>query len=67
MRGTYTVDGLVTVVNEAFDDAGQHVVVTGTNQALSTEVELKVGRREYPLTCGTAFRFDLIVTRTSIG
>ncbi len=67
VRGTYTVDGAITAVNDAFSDAGEHVVVTGTNQALSTDVELRIGRQKYPLTCGTAFRFDLTVTRTPIG
>lgn len=66
VKGTYRATGEPTAVHDVFDDAGELIEVTGTNQALSTKLKLKVGRTTYPLTCDPAFRFDLTVTKTPI-
>lgn len=66
VRGTYTRVGPVTRVHEVFDDAGEHIVTTGTNQDLRTRLRVTVGSTTIPLTCDEAFAFNLKVKRTPI-
>jgi hypothetical protein len=67
VTGTYEVTGSPTPVHEAIRDNGYIVVTTGTNTALSTDLELVYAGTTIPLTCDTAFAFDLTNRQQLIG
>ncbi|WP_244928154.1 hypothetical protein [Nocardioides sp. W7] len=50
-------------VHEELDDAGQHVVSDGFHRRLRNDLVLRYRRQQTPLTCETAFFYDLTVTR----
>lgn len=54
-------------VHDEFDDAGQHVVADGYHRRLRTDLVLTHGRRTTPLTCDSAFLYDLTVTKEALG
>lgn len=64
VTGTVAVTGPATRVHEEQDDAGQHLVMDGTHRALTTRLTLSYRGEQAPLTCETAFRYRLRVTRT---
>lgn len=66
IRGTYRRTGPVTQVNDDFEDAGQRIQVTGTNQALRTRLTLSYRGHSTRLTCGDAFAYDLTTVKTPI-
>ncbi|URN13471.1 hypothetical protein LUW77_24455 [Streptomyces radiopugnans] len=49
------------------DPAGHYVITRGTNTPLDTSATVEVLGREVPLSCSTAFAFDLTVLRFSTG
>ncbi|MFC4785145.1 hypothetical protein ACT8ZV_11745 [Nocardioides sp. MAHUQ-72] len=53
-------------VHEEYDDAGQLVTVDGFHRRLSTDLTLTWRHRTRPLTCDTAFHYDLQVTKEDI-
>lgn len=67
-----TVSGLAKrigpkrAVHDEFDDNGQHIVADGFHRRLRTDLELRYGARTTPLTCDTAFFYDLTVTREDL-
>lgn len=67
-----TVSGLAKkvgpkrAVHDEFDDAGQHIVADGFHRRLRTDLELRYGARTTPLTCATAFFYDLTVTKEDL-
>lgn len=79
VRGSVRVDGkraLVTgtahrvgkriPVHEVHDDAGQHITVDGYHRRLANDLVLTYAGRTRPLTCDTAFAFNLQVTREDV-
>ncbi|HEU4810638.1 MAG TPA: hypothetical protein VFT00_00725 [Nocardioides sp.] len=79
VRGSVRVDGrraLVTgtahrvgerlPVHEEYDDAGQHITVDGYHRRLANDLVLTYAGRTRPLTCDTAFAFNLQVTREDV-
>jgi len=65
VSGTARRVGDPVPVSEEYDDAGQHITVTGTHRSLATRLHLTWKDRTVPLGCATAFRYDLQVTRES--
>jgi hypothetical protein len=65
VRGTAHAVGDPIPVSEEHDDAGEHITATGTNRSLATHLRFVWQDRRVPLTCATAFRYDLQVTRES--
>jgi hypothetical protein len=65
VSGTARGVGDAVPVSEEIDDAGQHITSTGTHRSLATHLRLTWKGRSAPLTCGTAFRYDLRVTTAS--
>lgn len=67
-----TVSGLAKkvgpkrAVHDEFDDDGQHIVADGFHRRLRTDLELRYGGRTTPLTCTTAFFYDLTVTKEDL-
>lgn len=59
--GTYARTGRPQRVHEEIEDAGQIIVTDGLNQQLRTDVSVSVLGRDVPLSCGSAFAFDLLV------
>ncbi|WTW98425.1 hypothetical protein OG216_36080 [Streptomycetaceae bacterium NBC_01309] len=59
--GTYARTGRPERVHEEIEDAGRIIVTDGLNQQLRTDVSVSVLGRDVPLSCGTAFAFDLLV------
>ncbi|MGW0661025.1 hypothetical protein [Streptodolium elevatio] len=59
--GTYARTGRPERVHEEIEDAGQLIVTDGLNQRLRTDVSVSLLGRDVPLSCGTAFAFDLLV------
>jgi len=65
--GTYTVSGPPTRVHEAIRDNGYIIVIRGTNTPLATDITVDVNGTVVPLTCESAFMFDLNTMRQRIG
>jgi len=65
ITGTARKVGAPTAVNDEYDDAGQHITTTGSHRRLATDLQLTWRGRTAPLSCGTAFAYDLMVTRES--
>ena len=59
-----TVPGRIPV-HEEHDDAGQHITVDGFHRNLDTDLTLRWKHRSAPLECGTAFVYNLRVTKES--
>lgn len=53
-------------VHEEFDDAGQHVVIDGWHKQRTTDLTFAYRGTAKPLTCETAFRYDLTTEKTDI-
>lgn len=53
-------------VHDDFDDAGHHIVVDGHHRRLRTDLVLTYGRHTAPLTCDSAFLYDLTVTKENL-
>lgn len=53
-------------IHDEFDDAGQHVVVDGYHRKLAKDLTLTWRGQSVPLTCDTAFSYDLTVTKEDI-
>ena len=68
VAGSYELSGSPTPVRQpAIRDDGYIIVSTGTNTALSADLTLQYGDTAIPLTCDTAFAFDLTTRRQPIG
>ncbi|PJE93865.1 hypothetical protein CUT44_32245 [Streptomyces carminius] len=68
VTGTYTAAGKPARVHEVTEDPADHYVITrGTNTPLTASVAAEVLGERVPLTCSTAFAFDLTVTRVTAG
>ncbi len=67
IQGTYAVSGEPVPVHQALRDAGYIIVTRGTNTPLSTDLSVDVNGVIVPLTCETAFAFDLTTVRQPIG
>lgn len=66
VRGTVEPTGQVRQVDDDFEDAGERIRTTGTNEDLRAEVGVQIGEEQIDLECGEAFRYDLQVTKTPI-
>lgn len=66
VRGTASKVGKKKHVHEELDDAGYHVTSDGTHRRLRNDLVLTYDGTVVPLTCGTAFAYDLTVTKTPI-
>lgn len=53
-------------VHEELDDAGYHVVVDGFHKRLDAALTMTWRKKTVPLSCDTAFRYDLTVEKTPI-
>jgi hypothetical protein len=53
-------------VHDQYDDAGQLITVDGIHRRLRTDLQLTWGRAAAPLTCDTAFFYNLQVTKEDI-
>ncbi|GAA3785432.1 hypothetical protein ACFS5L_17695 [Streptomyces phyllanthi] len=68
ISGTYTAVGKPKPVHEVIEDpAGHYVITKGTNTQLHTAATVDVLGTTVPLSCSTAFRFDLTVWRLTPG
>ncbi|MFH0241849.1 hypothetical protein ACGRHY_05280 [Streptomyces sp. HK10] len=68
VTGAYTAAGEPTRVHEAVEDpVGHYVITRGTNTPLDASVTVEVLGRTVPLSCSTAFAFDLTVVRVTTG
>jgi hypothetical protein len=68
VTGTYTAAGQPTRVHEVIEDpAGHYTVTRGTNTPLDASVTVEVLGQAVPLSCSTAFAFDLTVVRVDTG
>lgn len=61
VTGTYARSGKPTRVHEVIEDAGRIIVTDGLNTALTVHATASAFGRQVPLTCDTAFAFDLVV------
>jgi hypothetical protein len=66
VRGTASKVGKKKHVHDELDDAGYHVTSDGTHRRLRNDLVLSYGGTLVPLTCDTAFAYDLTVTKTPI-
>ncbi|ELS50825.1 hypothetical protein [Streptomyces viridochromogenes] len=68
ISGTYTAAGRPKPVHEVIEDpAGHYVITKGTNTQLRAVATVDVLGEKVPLSCSTAFAFDLTVWRLSPG
>lgn len=67
VRGTFEPSGNVRQIDDEIEDAGQRVRSVGTNEDLTTDLDVQVGEEQVDLECSEAFAFDLQVTKTPIG
>ncbi|HYF71656.1 MAG TPA: hypothetical protein VD864_02485 [Nocardioides sp.] len=65
VTGTARKVGGRVAVHEEHDDAGQHITVDGFHRRLDTDLTLSWKGASAPLTCDTAFVYDLRVTKES--
>lgn len=66
VRGTIEPTGWVRQIDDDFEDAGERIRTTGTNEDLRADVGVQIGEEAIDLECGEAFRYDLQVTKTPI-
>lgn len=66
LTGTAERFGKRIAVHEEFDDAGQHVVVDGFHKRLAAALTMTWRKKTVPLSCDTAFRYDLTVEKTPV-
>lgn len=66
VTGAWQVNGEPTEIDEAFEDAGYLIHVTGTNTPLATEVVVTIDGKAVTMEMQDAFAFDLAVTRTAL-
>ncbi|HSA51448.1 MAG TPA: hypothetical protein VLH10_15250 [Yinghuangia sp.] len=66
VEGTYERAGRPERVDEVIEDAGQRIVTKGRKSPLAAQVSVTVLGKTVPLSCDTAFAFDLVVRRTSL-
>ena len=64
IAGTYERVGKKIAVHEEHDDAGYHIVVDGFHKRLDTDLAMTWRRTTVPLSCDTAFLYDLVVQKT---
>jgi hypothetical protein len=68
ISGTYAAAGRPKPVHEVIEDpAGHYVITKGTNTQLRTTATVDVLGERVPLSCSTAFAFDLTVWRLTPG
>ncbi|MBC2904668.1 hypothetical protein [Streptomyces cupreus] len=68
ISGTYAAAGQPERVHEVIEDPAHHyVITTGTNTQLRTVAAVDVLGERVPLSCSTAFAFDLKVWRLAPG
>jgi hypothetical protein len=67
VEGTYTTAGSPTRIHEAVRDDGFVITTTGTNTPLRASLNVIVDGITIPLTCDTAFAFDLSTVKQAIG
>ncbi|MDO0909368.1 hypothetical protein QQM39_00345 [Streptomyces sp. DT2A-34] len=68
ISGTYAAAGRPKPVHEVVEDpAGHYVITKGTNTPLRTVATVDVLGERLPLSCSTAFAFDLTVWRLTPG
>ena len=53
-------------IHDEIDDAGQHITTDGYHRTLAKDLTLTWRRQSRPLTCDTAFFYDLTVTKKDI-
>lgn len=58
--------GRKKAVHDEFDDGGQHVVADGFHRRVRHDLSLTYAKQTVPLTCETAFFYDLQVTKEDI-
>lgn len=67
VTGTYARAGKPTRVHEVVEDAGKVIVTDGLNTRLTVHATATAFGQRVPLTCDTAFAFDLVVrTRAAV-
>ena len=66
LTGTAERFGKRIAVHEEFDDAGQRVVVDGFHKRLDAALTMTWRKKTVPLSCDTAFRYDLTVEKTPV-
>lgn len=64
LTGTAERVGKKIAVHEEHDDAGYHIVIDGFHKKLDSELAMTWRGRTVPLTCDTAFFYDLVVEKT---
>lgn len=58
--------GAKQAVHEELEDGGQHIVSDGFHRRLKTDLVLTWAKQTVDLTCGSAFYYDLTVTKEDI-
>lgn len=66
VAGTATKVGPKRAVHDVLEDNGQHIVADGFHRRLKTDLTLSYDGRSAALTCGTAFFYDLTVTKEDV-
>ncbi|MGC2999293.1 hypothetical protein ACPF8X_13250 [Streptomyces sp. G35A] len=66
VHGRYAPVGEPTPYRDEVDDAGYHIVTTGTHQEISTRLTVRVLGEKAPLRCDNALAYDLKSTRTPV-
>lgn len=64
LTGTAERVGGKIAVHEEHDDAGYHIVVDGFHKRLDSDLAMTWRKKTVPLTCDTAFFYDLVVQKT---
>ena len=64
LTGTAERFGKKIAVHEEHDDAGYHIVVDGFHKRLDTDLAMTWRKKTVPLTCDSAFFYDLVVQKT---
>jgi hypothetical protein len=66
IRGTAETVGKKKKVHEVHDDAGYLITIDGTHRRLANDLVLTYDGSRVPLTCASAFRYDLMVTKEQV-
>lgn len=66
VTGTYSLVGKPKRVHEKIRDAGEIIIVRGTNTQLDVDLSAHYAGATIPLSCDPAFAFDLTVRRQPI-
>jgi hypothetical protein len=64
IKGRYAPVGKPKPYHEEMDDAGYHIVTTGTHQQIKARLSIEVLGQTARLQCGEAFAYDLKITKT---